>query len=144
MTDELYDERIKALAQAGDGDRRLESPGVSVRLDNALCGDRIALDLAVDDRRVAALGHLTRGCLLCRAAAALLARKAPGLSFADIKRAQTEVRALLEQGTPPEAWPELAMFAPVRAHRSRHGCVLLPFRALAAAMAEPPGKPPET
>ena len=27
-------------------------------------------------------------------------------------------------------WPELAAFAPVHAHKSRHECVLLPFEAL--------------
>jgi nitrogen fixation NifU-like protein len=38
----------------------------------------------------------------------------------------------------PEAagrsWPELAAFAPVHAHKSRHECVLLPFEALIRAL----------
>jgi nitrogen fixation protein NifU and related proteins len=32
------------------------------------------------------------------------------------------------------AWPELAAFAPVHAHKSRHECVLLPFEALIRAL----------
>jgi nitrogen fixation NifU-like protein len=31
-------------------------------------------------------------------------------------------------------WPELAAFAPVHAHKSRHDCVLLPFAALTQAL----------
>ena len=34
-----------------------------------------------------------------------------------------------------EPWQELAVFAPVAGHRSRHACVLLPFQAVIAALA---------
>lgn len=129
----LYHEQIKALAQAGFGHGRLAAPMVSVQLDNALCGDRIIMDLVIDSGRITELRHTTRGCLLCRASAALLAREAIGRSLAEIDQARQELHALLEQGAVPHVWTDLALFSPVAAHRSRHGCVLLPYRALEQA-----------
>jgi hypothetical protein len=34
----------------------------------------------------------------------------------------------------PGGWPGLAALAPARARRSRHGAILLPFKALVLAM----------
>jgi nitrogen fixation NifU-like protein len=136
MSDALYQQALKDLAQAADGAGRLEAPGASVRLDNPLCGDRITLDLTLEGGRIAALAHDTKGCLLCRAAAALLGREAPGRTADEIAAAHAEIIALLKgEIDTPLYWPALAAFSPVRAHKSRHGCVLLPFRALENALA---------
>jgi NifU-like protein involved in Fe-S cluster formation len=37
-------------------------------------------------------------------------------------------------GLPAGGWADYAVFAPVRAHKSRHECVMLPLRALLAAL----------
>ena len=135
MSDDIYQRAIKELARAGHGAGRLDAPTVSARLDNPLCGDRITLDLRMDGGRIVALGHETKGCLLCLAAASLIGREAPGRSVAELVSMHTELLALLAGEAPFAAhWPDLAAFSPVRAHRSRHGCVLLPFRALSAAL----------
>ncbi|MBW7903737.1 MAG: iron-sulfur cluster assembly scaffold protein [Rhodocyclaceae bacterium] len=135
MSEEIYQQAIKELAQAAHGAGRLAQPTASVRLDNALCGDRVTLDLRSEGDTIAELAHETRGCLLCRAAASLLAREAPGKSADELARAHAALTALL-QGDPAEPlpWPALSIFAPVRAYKSRHGCVLLPFRALREAI----------
>lgn len=138
MSDEIYQRAIKELAQAGHGAGRLDAPGASVKLDNPLCGDRITLDLTIEDGRIAALAHDTKGCLLCRAAAALVGRDAPGRTPAELAAAHAELASLLAgEIEAPTHWPDLAIFSPVRTHRSRHGCVLLPFRALDAALGPP-------
>jgi NifU-like protein involved in Fe-S cluster formation len=142
MSDEIYQLAIKELAKAAHGAGRLAAPGVSVQLDNPLCGDRISLDLLIKDGVIRAIGHETRGCLLCRAAASLIGRQALGLAPARLAAVHASLAALLRgEAAMPDAWPDLAMFAPVRAHRSRHGCVLLPFRALEAALGECRGSP---
>ncbi len=134
MSAELYDAAIVATAKATAEAERLPAPDVTVEEDNPLCGDRITLDLVFADGRVAAIGHKTRGCLLTRAAAVVLARHAVGADPAELRRAIASLRALLAgQGGAP-VWPELAMFEPVRAVASRHDCVLLPFRALETAL----------
>lgn len=134
MSERIYDEAILAEAKAQVGAGALERPDVRVEHDNPLCGDRITLDLAGSPARVAALAHRTRGCLLTRAAASLIGRRAPGASPAELRAAIAEIEALLAAGTAVARWPELVMFGPVRAVRSRHDCVLLPFRALREAL----------
>lgn len=135
MSAELYHRIIVETAKETAKAARLETADVTVEEDNPLCGDRILLDLLVRDGKVAAVGHSTRGCLLTRAAAVVLARRAPGCSAKELGDAIASLHALLEKGEGPPLWSELAMFAPVQAVKSRHECVLLPFRALARALA---------
>ena len=136
MSQEIYQQAIKDLARSSYASGRLSQPSASASLDTPLCGDRITLDVRMDEGRIAAIGHETRGCLLCRASASLLGRMAPGTTPVELHAAQVELTALLEgRIDAPTQWPALAPFSPVGAHRSRHGCVLLPFRALSAALA---------
>lgn len=135
MTDEIYQRAIKELAHAGHGAGRLDAPSASARLDNPLCGDRIVLDVLVAGGRIVALGYETRGCLLCRAAASLVGRTAPGAMPILMADMHAELLAMLEGRIDvPVQWTDVAAFSPIRAHRNRHGCVLLPFRALNKAL----------
>ncbi len=135
MTRELYNEAILAEAKAGHGSGTLPAPDGSVSCDNPLCGDRVAVDLNVTGSRIEAFAHRTRGCLLTQAAASVVGRHAAGATAEEIRAAAAELRQLLAGEPLTPSWPELAMFAPVAAVRSRHECVLLPFEALAAALA---------
>lgn len=135
MSEDLYHQAIKELAQTASGVGRLTSPTASARLDNALCGDRVTVDLNIEQGRITALTEETKGCLLCRAAAALLARQAPGRAAADIATALTALQALLRgEAGAAASWPDLSLFTPVSPHKSRHGCVLLPFQAAQRAV----------
>ncbi len=137
MSEELYHAELVARAHAGRGRGRLAKPDRSATLDNPLCGDRVTLDVAISGDRIAAIGHQVRGCLLCEAAAETIARQAPGKTRGEIAEASAAVVALLKQGAAPPAgaWETLAAFAPVRNVKSRQDCVLLPFEALAKALA---------
>lgn len=131
----LYQEAIKALAAAGTGRGRLEAPDARALLDNPLCGDRVEIEVKLSGGRIEALAHSVRGCLLCCAAAAAIGQRAIGASVAEIELVAEQLNEMLERsGPPPQGWPELAAFAPVHGHRSRYGCVLLPFNALLAAL----------
>jgi NifU-like protein involved in Fe-S cluster formation len=132
----LYQDAIKQFAQAAHGHGQLAQPSGEAKLDNPLCGDRVMMQVALADGRVATVAHETKGCLLCRAAASAIGAHVPGLDAAAIEAATTALDEMLKNGRPPPAgWPELAMFEPARAYASRHRCVLLPFRALLAAIA---------
>jgi nitrogen fixation NifU-like protein len=136
MSDELYHQVILELAKKARRASRLEAPQASVTVDNPLCGDRVTLDLTMADGRVREVGHRVRGCLLCQAAAVTIGEHAPG-ETPDALRAVARDLSNLIAGTSGEAsmpWPELAAFAPVHAHKSRHECVLLPFAALTQAL----------
>lgn len=132
----LYHEAIVAAARRACGAGRLEAPSASVELDNPLCGDRVWVDVCTDSGRLVALAHRVRGCLLCEAAASVVAAHAVGASTAEVTRAADRLAEALAQGFAGVdlPWPALAMFAPVVAHRSRHRCVTLPLEALTAAM----------
>jgi len=135
--EELYQQAIKTLAQEATGRGRLEPPAAHVRLENPLCGDRVDMYVRLEGGRVAALAHEVKGCLLCRAAAAAIGRRAPGARPEEIERVAAHLAEALERGAATQGetgWEELAAFAPVHGHRSRYGCVLLPFKALAAAV----------
>lgn len=133
----LYHEALVAKAREARAPQRLEQPAASVTVDNPLCGDRVTLDLVVDSGKVGAVGHRVRGCLLCQAATALIADHAPGATAAELRGVAAGVQRFMADGElDSSAWPELAMFAPVRAARSRHRCVTLPFAALTRALDE--------
>jgi nitrogen fixation NifU-like protein len=136
MSDAMYDAAIVALAKEAAGAGRLEAPDASAECDNPLCGDRITLDLKGRGGHVDAVGHKTRGCLLTKAAASLIGRHAPGAEAGALAVLEAAVREVLRTGASSN--PDLALFAPVAAVRSRHDCVLLPFRALDQAMAALP------
>lgn len=135
MSDALYQERIVALAKAKTGAGRLAAPTKSVRRDNPLCGDRVMLDVTLDGAgRIAEIAHQVRGCLLCQASAAALASVAVGRDAAGIAEIRQQAdralgRAEGEAGAPYDA------FAPVKTHKSRQDCVLLPLEALKDAFA---------
>jgi nitrogen fixation NifU-like protein len=136
MSDQLYHQAILELAKQAREASRLEAPQTSVTVDNPLCGDRVTLDLNLADGRVREVGHKVRGCLLCQAAAAAIGRRAPGATPAGLRAVAKDLGDAIA-GAPEAAgrsWPELAAFAPVHAHKSRHECVLLPFEALVRAL----------
>jgi nitrogen fixation NifU-like protein len=136
MSDELYHQAILDLAKRAKAASRLSAPDVSVTVDNPLCGDRVTLDLTLADGRVREVGHRVRGCLLCQAAAVAIGERAPGATPAALRAVARDLGEAIARA--PEAagrqWPELAVFAPVHAHKSRHDCVLLPFEALTRAL----------
>ena len=123
-----------AAARRASGHGRLARPHGSATVDNPLCGDRVTIDVELGPpARVARVGHVVRGCVLCEAAAVLIAEQAPEREVATLRRAGADVVVALKEGM-SFPWPELEMFAPVRDVRSRHRCVGLPFEALAAAI----------
>lgn len=138
MSAGLYQQAIKDWARAAHGKGRLEAADGESMLDNPLCGDRVRLQVRLDrDGRIAALAHETRGCLLCEAAASLIGARASGLDRAGAQAlAEAAGEMLASASAPaPTQWSELGIFHPAREVPSRHKCILLPFRALLAALA---------
>jgi SUF system NifU family Fe-S assembly protein len=133
MSEDLYQQAILDLAKAATGAGRLDDADASVTLDNPLCGDRITIDVKIADGHLAAVAHKVRGCALCEAAAAVIGSEAAGRPVDELRAIHGDINAMLtSEATPP--WPALAAFDPVRAFKSRHECVLLPFEALAEAL----------
>ena len=131
----IYDEAIKALANAAMGHGVLDAPDGRAFIDNPLCGDCVEMEVSLAGSRITALAHQVKGCLLCRAAASVIGKHAVGARPEEVEQISTGVSEMLEQQAPPPAgWRELSAFAPVHGHRSRYDCVRLPFRTLLAAL----------
>lgn len=138
MSDDLYHAAIMDRARAAAGDHRLPDADATVTVDNPLCGDRVTLDVRMDGERIAAIGYRVRGCALCQASASIAGEILPGATRRAAEDAVSVLRAVLETGAKPaDRWSALAIFTPVGAHKSRHGCVLLPLEALRKAL-DPP------
>lgn len=133
MSDELYQQRIVALAKSKTGAGKLAAPTKSARRDNPLCGDRVTIDVKLEDGRIVEIAHQVRGCLLCQASAAALAASAVGRDTAGIAELRHDAERALgrEAG---KAHDPFDAFEPVAAHKSRQECVLLPFEALKDAL----------
>jgi len=132
MSDDLYQRAILERAKAPA--KRLENPGASVTVDNPLCGDRITLDVTMENGRIAAIGHQVRGCALCQASAAVIAATAVGQAPAEATAGRAALDSVLKGGIADSPWQELSIFAPVQRHKSRQDCVRLPFTALEQAL----------
>jgi len=91
---------------------------------------RVTLDEA---GRVAILEQAVEACAFGQAAAGLVGTSATGKTAEDAAAALAGVERWLDQNV-PEPWPGLNVLDPARSRRGRHGAILLPFRALVAAI----------
>jgi len=124
--------------------RRLRYGGVltpadgAATADNPSCGDRVTLTLRLssDQRLLAAVGCDTRGCVLCTASADLMAEVICGRTPAEALALGQAFVALL-QAAPDAASTEPALdpLRPLAGLPARARCALLPWQALAQALA---------
>lgn len=136
MSGDLYRPDLLRLAADLRYAGRLPAPDGSGKAVNALCGDALSFDVAVQDGRIRQAAHETKACVLAQAAAAVLAAHAPGADAAALADLEAALRAMLREGAPPPAapWNDFAVLAEAAPYRNRHACVLLPLEALRKAL----------
>lgn len=130
----LYHDDIMRLARDGKDGGRLCGDDVRIgQASNPLCGDDCTLSVRRQGSLLVAVQHDTRGCALCLAAAAMLCEQTQNRPVTEVQQLGEDFAAMLQAAAPPPAgW---AMFTPVIERKSRQHCVLLPFEALAKALA---------
>lgn len=129
----LYDPALLARAKAPIGSGTLAGPCRRTRVENRVCGDEVELDVLVSAGSVEALAHRVRGCAVVKASASLLAETVTGRDEADAHARIDALRVWLAgSGSLP---PDLAPLVPMRAFPARNRCTLLPWEALARALA---------
>jgi NifU-like protein involved in Fe-S cluster formation len=145
VSDPLYKKALLRLAADAAGAGRLPRADATATAANPACGDRVTMDVALTNGRVAALAHDTHGCILTQASATILGAHAAGHSRAELAMLKDQVAAMLKGGTvPPDPFAGYAAFDGVADHAGRHTCVLLPLTALIEALetAEPGSQRP--
>jgi NifU-like protein involved in Fe-S cluster formation len=139
MSDPLYKKEILRLAADAHGAGHLSEPHVTGEAFNPACGDKIHVELALDEAgRVRAMAHETKACVLTQASASILGEALKGASREDVERLANEIAQMLVAKAPPPAPPFSAYgaFEGAVEHRNRHRCVLLPMDAALAAFEE--------
>ena len=134
MSAPLYTREILRLAASIPHLARFEEiSGVEVR--SPTCGSRVRVAVAMDGDRVASLRQAVEACAFGQASAALMGAEAQGKTAADARAAIDRIEAWLAgDDAAVTAWPGLAVLDPARPRTARHGAILLPFRALLAAI----------
>ncbi len=135
MNAPLYTIEILRLAGSLPDPVRLERVDGSAQLRSPTCGSTVHSEVELDgDGRVIGLSQQVRACAFGQAAAALVAKHAPGQSRGEIASALCGLTEWLEGSRDdPGGWGFDAL-APARSRTSRHGAILLPLRALLAAI----------
>jgi len=131
----LYTPELLALAVELADYPPLDTAPAHGEARSPTCGSTLSVDLVPDDSgRVARLGMRVRACAVGQAAAAIFARHAPGRDLADIRDTLDRLEAWLDDEGPAPDWPDLTLVEPARAYPARHGAMLLPWKAAAAAL----------
>jgi NifU-like protein involved in Fe-S cluster formation len=136
MSDPLYRKEILRLAADAHGAGRLAQAWSTGTTHNPACGDKVTVDLTLDDSgRIAAISHDTRACVLTQASASILGQTLKGASREDVEALANQVAAMLVAQDPPPSPPfeAYAAFEGAVEHRNRHRCVLLPIEAVLSA-----------
>ncbi|MES2002209.1 MAG: iron-sulfur cluster assembly scaffold protein [Pseudomonadota bacterium] len=136
MNAPTYTTEILRLAASLAPAAQLEREDGRAELRSPTCGSSIRTLVTVDgEGRVAALSQSVRACAFGQASAALVERDALGRTSDEIAAALSELADWLSgKRADPGSWPGLSALAPARSKTGRHGAILLPFRALLAAL----------
>ena len=136
MNAPLYTIEILRLAGSLPDPVTLERVDGSAQVRSPTCGSTVHTEVQVDGGVVAALSQEVRACAFGQATAALVARHAVGRSGEEVSEALEGLSNWLAGSRDnPAGWGFDAL-APARPRTSRHGAMLLPLRALLAAIEE--------
>ena len=142
MNQPLYTTEILRLAASIPHLGELDEAEGKAELRSPTCGSTVSVEVKLDAAgRVVALGQQVQACAFGQASAALMGAHAIGVQGSEAKRALAEFSAWLDGSRgDPGFWPGLGALEPARSRQARHGAMLLPFRALLAAVEEAEAK----
>lgn len=137
---ELYQEVILDHSKHPRNFRKLEGPSREAKGHNPLCGDRLTLQLVVDDNGVIQdVGFQGAGCAISTASASMMTEALKGKTEKDVEALFSAFHSLVtgEEATPDEELlGKLAVFGGVRDYPVRVKCATLAWHTMRAALAE--------
>ena len=135
MAAPLYTRDILRLATAIPHLVRFEELESATEIRSPTCGSRVRVVVTLEEGRVASLSQAVEACAFGQASAALMGAEAVGKDAAGVRAAIAGITAWLNgEDAAVTSWPGLAVLDPARPRTARHGAILLPFRALLAAI----------
>ena len=135
MNAPLYTTEILRLAASLSEPHVLEREDGRAELRSPTCGSQITLAVQLDaEGRVEALSQHVHACAFGQASATILERGAIRRSRDDVNLVLAQFGEWLHGAEAAPDWTGISALAPARSRKSRHGAILLPFRALLAAI----------
>lgn len=136
MNAPAYTTEILRLAASLGDPRELEREDGKAELRSPTCGSRVTVAVQLDgQRRVELVSQQVHACAFGQASAALVERHAIGRTHAEVSDALIALsRWLVSEQYETADWPGFNALEPARSRKGRHGAILLPFRALLAAI----------
>lgn len=127
--DDIYRDELLDHYYSSPRRGHLEQPDVVFEDENPLCGDRVRVELKLDDDTIADIRFDGDGCVISQASASLVCEEAAGKPVSEVQKWDTK-KVLDLIGI---------QLTPVRLR-----CALLPLKVLQAALAIPPEQRAET
>ncbi len=134
MNAPLYSIEILRLAGSLPDPAYLERVDGSAQVRSPTCGSTVRTEVQLEGGRVTALSQQVRACAFGQASGALVAKHAPGRTREGIAEALANLAGWLDGSRHDLGGWEFEALVPARSRTSRHGAILLPLRALLAAI----------
>jgi nitrogen fixation NifU-like protein len=133
----LYHELVLDHGKRPRNFRRMEGETNHAEGYNPLCGDRIVLQLKVENGVLRDLSFQGAGCAISTASASLMTEALRGKTRAQAEEMFDRFHRLVTEEPPKaEELGKLAVFAGVREYPMRVKCATLPWHTMRAALAE--------
>jgi nitrogen fixation protein NifU and related proteins len=132
---DLYQEVIIDHSRKPRNFRRLADANRTAQGHNPLCGDRITVDLKLQQGQLTDLGFQGAGCAICTASASLMTEGVKGKTIEEAERLFEDFHDLITTDKPAaSSLGKLAVFSGVREYPVRAKCATLAWHTLRAAL----------
>ena len=139
MNAPLYTLEILRLAGSLPDPVKLERVDGTAQLKSPTCGSTVRTEVQLEDGRLIAVSQQVRACAFGQASAALVAEHAPGRTRHEIIEALAGLSGWLDGSWDESGGWGFEALDPARSRTPRHGAILLPLRALLAAVEDAGG-----
>jgi nitrogen fixation NifU-like protein len=135
---ELYQQVIIDHNRRPRNFKQLSAPNRRAQGDNPLCGDKITLEVQLDDDVITDIGFQGSGCAISQASASLMTSAVQGKTRQEAEGLFNRVHEMLTSAVSapvePSSVGKLAALAGVRQFPMRVKCASLPWHTLRAAL----------
>ncbi|HEY7304119.1 MAG TPA: SUF system NifU family Fe-S cluster assembly protein [Bryobacteraceae bacterium] len=134
---ELYQELIIDHSKRPRNFHRLEDPKRTAQGYNPLCGDKITLDVKLENNHIGDIGFQGSGCAISTASASLMTESVKGKTLQEADVLFDKFHSLITNDkADASGMGKLAVFSGVREFPARAKCATLAWHTLRAALQE--------
>ena len=125
---EIYQDKILELARSIKLSQPIANPTHRAEKNNPICGDKVIIDVTIENKLISDIHLIVRGCALCEAGAGVWKETAIGKSSNELYLLRDELNDYLRH-TEKLCNDKFKCFEPVKNFKNRIECVLLCFEA---------------